>query len=69
LAPKTIPANRQERALVADLARRIQEVPGGNVRIAFVDQSYTGKDAAIQAERAGIRLPVVKPTEDKKGFV
>jgi transposase len=54
---------------VSHLAKRIQEVTGGNIQIAFVDQGYTGEDAASQAKRGGIRLEVVKHTEAKKGFV
>ncbi len=59
-------ANEQERA---ELAAKLQEVTGGTVEFAFVDQGYTGADAAGQAEGAGIRLEVVKHTEAKKGFV
>jgi transposase len=43
--------------------------PGGHVQIAFVDQGYTGADAAKQASDHGIKLEVVKHTEAKKGFV
>ena len=66
---KTTPANEQERAQVAELAKRIQEVTDGKVEIAFVDQGYTGEDAAQQAEQEGIKLEVVKHTEVKRGFV
>ncbi len=69
LALKTTPANEQERAQVSELAKRIQEVTDGKVEIAFVDQGYTGEDAARQAEQEGIRLEVVKHTEAKRGFV
>jgi transposase len=69
LALKTTPANEQERAQVSELAKRIQEVTGGKVELAFVDQGYTGEDAAQQAEKEGIRLEVVKHTEAKRGFV
>jgi transposase len=69
LALKTTPANEQERAQVAELAKRIQEVTDGKVEIAFVDQGYTGEDAAQQAEQEGIKLEVVKHTEVKRGFV
>jgi transposase len=51
------------------LAKKVQEVTGGTVQIAFVDQGYTGEDAALQAEQQGIKLEVVKHTEAKKGFV
>ncbi len=69
LALKITAANEQERAQVADLAAKVQEVTGGTVEIAYVDQGYTGEDAAFQAEQAGIRLTVVKHTEAKRGFV
>jgi transposase len=62
-------ANEQERAQVSELAKKVQEVTGGAVQIAFVDQGYTGEDAAQQAEQEGIKLEVVKHTEAKKGFV
>ena len=69
LALKITAANEQERAQVAELAERVQEVTGGTVEIAFVDQGYTGEDAAEQAEQAGIELTVVKHTQAKRGFI
>jgi transposase len=69
LALKVTAANEQERAQVAELAARLQEVTGGAVEVAFVDQGYTGDAAAGQAKASGIRLEVVKHTEAKKGFV
>jgi transposase len=69
LALKVTAANEQERAQVAELATKVQEVTGGSVKIAFVDQGYTGENAANQARQAGINLEVVKHTEAKKGFV
>ena len=42
---------------------------GESVEVAFVDQGYTGAQAAADAEAAGIRLEVVKLPEAKKGFV
>lgn len=69
LALKVTAANEQERAQVAELARRLQEVTGGTVELAFVDQGYTGESAAEQASGHGIQLEVVKHTEAKKGFV
>ncbi len=56
LALKVTAANEQERAQVAELAAKIQEVTGGKVEIAFVDQGYTGEEAAQQAEQDGIQL-------------
>ena len=69
LALKVTAANEQERAQVAELAAKVQEVTGGTVKIAFVDQGYTGENAAQQASDHGIQLEVVKHTEAKKGFV
>jgi transposase len=69
LALKVTAANEQEREQVAGLAARVQEVTGGTVEVAFVDQGYTGDRAAEQADDHGIRLEVVKHTEAKKGFV
>ncbi len=67
LALKITAANEQERAKVAELADKVQEVTGSTVEIAYVDQGYTGKDAAQQAEQAGIKLTVVKHKEAKRG--
>jgi len=69
LALKVTAADEQERAQVAELAAKVQEVTGGNVEVAFVDQGYTGDDAAHQAKAEGIKLEVVKHTEAKRGFV
>jgi transposase len=63
------PANEQERAQVAELAEAVQEVTGEHGEVAFVDQGYTGADAAEAADEHGIRLEVVKLPEAKRGFV
>jgi transposase len=39
------------------------------VELAFVDQGYTGPNAAEAAQQHGLRLEVVKHTEAKRGFV
>jgi len=69
LALRVTAANEQERAQVAELTAKLQEVTGSAVEVAFVDQGYTGEDTAQQARANGIRLEVVKHTEAKKGFV
>ena len=69
LALKVTAANEQEREQVAELAAKVQEITGGTVEVAFVDQGYTGANAAKQASDHGINLEVVKHTEAKKGFV
>ena len=60
LAAIVTPANEQERAQVAELAAKVQEATGDTVEVAFVDQGYTGEQAAAAAEEHGIRLEVVK---------
>jgi transposase len=69
LALTVTPAHEQERAQVAPLTATIQEVTGGTVKKAYVDQGYTGEAAADAAKTNGIELEVVKHTEAKKGFV
>ncbi|HKB41645.1 MAG TPA: IS5 family transposase [Gemmataceae bacterium] len=68
-ALKVTAANEQERAQVAALTAKLQEVTGGTVEIAFVDQGSSGEATADQAQANGIQLEVVKHTEAKKGFV
>jgi transposase len=63
------PADEQDRAHVADLAKRVQAETGETVEIAFVDQGYTGENAADAAAEYGIKLEVVKLPTAKRGFV
>jgi transposase len=60
LALKVTAANEQERAQVAELAAKVQEATGGTVEVAFVDQGYTGDDAAARGcgMRPGSCLPL-----------
>jgi transposase len=69
LALVVTPADEQDRAQVAELAARVQEVTGDTVEVAFVDQGYTGRDAEEAAVGWGIRLEVVKLPEARHGFV
>ena len=69
LALKVTPANEQERHQVRALAAKVQEVTGGHVDVAFVDQGYTGEQPKRDAQVSGIELVVVKVDEAKKGFV
>ena len=69
LALKVTAANEQDRAQVADLSAKVQEVTGGTVEIGFVDQGYTGETSETQAASHGIKLIVVKHSEPKRGFV
>jgi transposase len=69
LALRVTAANEQDRAQVKALAAQIQAVTGETVEIAFVDQAYTGEQAAQDAACHGIKLEVVKLPQAKKGFV
>lgn len=51
------------------LAADIQDATGDSVRLAYVDQGYTGETAAKVAAAEAIRLHVVKLPEAKRGFV
>jgi transposase len=62
-------ANEQDRAQVSELAERVQSETGETVEIAYVDQGYTGENAADAAAEHGIQLEVVKLPEAKRGFV
>jgi len=69
LALKVTAADEQDRAQVAELAHAVQAATGQNVQVAFVDQGYTGEQAAEEAAQHGMRLEVVKHHEAKRGFV
>jgi transposase len=62
-------ADEQDRAQVSELAKRVQEETGETVEIAYVDQGYTGENAADAAEEHGIKLEVVKLPTAKRGFI
>jgi transposase len=62
-------ADEQDRAQVSELAKRVQEETGETVEIAYVDQGYTGENAADAAGEHGIKLEVVKLPTAKRGFV
>src|SRR6187401_3572241 len=49
LALVVTPANEQERAQVAELAKSVQTVVDEKVELAFVDQGYTGEEPAAAA--------------------
>lgn len=69
LVAKVTPANAQERSQVKELAAEVREVTQQSVKIAFVDQGYTGEQPKQDAKASGIDLVVVKLAEAKKGFV
>jgi len=69
LALVVTPANEQDRAHVAELAKKVQEATDAAVEVAFVDQGYSGDQPADAAQAAGIRLEVVQLPTAKRGFV
>lgn len=72
LAAVITPANEQERAQVAELATRVQQVTGQTVEPAYVAPGYTGAEPAEAAAAQSIQLEVVKLPEaegPKRGFV
>jgi len=69
LALKVTAASEGDREQVAALAEEVQHVTGNTVEIAYVDQGYTGPNAAQAAEQHGIQLSVVKHPMAKRGFV
>ena len=54
---------------VETLAEEMQAVTGGTVELAYVDQGYTGPNAAEAAKKHGIELEVIKHPPAKRGFV
>ena len=69
LVLQVTPANASDRAQVAAIAEEVQAITGQTVEVGFVDQGYTGEQAANDAADHGIRLEVVKLEEAKRGFV
>ena len=69
LALRVTSADQQERAQVEALATEVQQATGQSVELAYVDQGYTGRDAADAAAAQGIQLEVVKLSTAKRGFV
>src|SRR5438094_6392623 len=63
------PANEQDGAQVGALAAQVQELTGEAVEMAYVDQGYTGEEAAREAAAHGIELEVIRHTEAKRGFI
>jgi transposase len=69
MALKVTAASEGDREQVAALAEEVQQVTGDSVELAYVDQGYTGENAAQAAEQHGIRLSVAKHPMAKRGFV
>ena len=66
LALRVTPANEQDRFQVQALCQDVQEATGHSVQVAWVDQGYTGQEAAQGAQEEGIQLMVVKLQEAKR---
>jgi transposase len=69
LALHVTAADEQDRAQVETLVEAVQQMTGESIELAYVDQGYTGENAAQAADKHGVRLEVVKHTEAKRGFV
>ncbi len=69
LALHVTPANVDDRAEVGKLADVVHQATGGSVELIYVDQGYTGQNAAEAAKAQGVGLCVVKLAEAKKGLV
>jgi transposase len=69
LALHVTAADEQDRARVKQLAEDVQAATGDSIRLAFVDQGYTGERPAGDAKEEGIELSVVKLPQAKRGFV
>jgi transposase len=60
---------RRTLAGVAELIAQVQEAVRENVHVVFVDQGYTGENAAEAARAEGVKLEVIKLPQAKHGFV
>jgi transposase len=69
LALHVTPADADDRAEVARIAKAVQAATQSNVEIAFVDQGYTGETPRAAAAEHGVELCVVKLPEAKRGFI
>ncbi len=67
LALHVTPADVGDRTAVKRLAADIQDATGDSVRLAYIDQGYTGETAAHAAAAEGIALHVVKLPEANAG--
>ena len=69
LALSVTPADQGDRTQVEALCEQVQEVTGESVQLVWVDQGYTGDNAAQGAAKSGIELHVIKLDAAKRGFV
>jgi transposase len=68
LAMHASPADEQDRAHVAPLLDKVQDVTGGNVEVAYADQAYSGEETAAVAQTQGVELVIVKREKGQKDF-
>lgn len=69
LAMHVTPASEQDRQQVGELAQQVQQVTGESVKLAYVDQGYTGQVPQEAAAEQGMALEVVKLPYAKRGFI
>jgi transposase len=69
LALAVTPANEQDCVQVGQLAEAVQAEVQEPVKVAFVDQGYTGDQPAAAAAQQGMELLVVRHHQAKRGFV
>ena len=69
LALKVTSAAEQDRAQVGELVDQAQASSEQTLQRVYVDQGYTGAEAAAQARAHAVELSVVKLPEAKRGFV
>jgi transposase len=69
LALRVRPADVRDRSAVGRLHPDIQDATGDSVRLAYVDQGYTGEAAADTTAAEGIELHVVRLPQAERGFV
>ena len=62
-------ANEQDRARVAQLAAKVQEVTGESVELAYVNQGDSGEQPGADAAAHGLALGVIKLPEANEGCV
>jgi len=62
-------ADQQDRAQVKALAKDVQKATGRSVRLASVDQAYTGDKPAAAAKKHAIEPSVVRLPHATRGFV
>ena len=69
LALHVTPADEGDRDQVEHLCEQVQKVTGESVELMWVDQGYTGENAAHSAQEHGVSLRVVKLPTAKRGWV